>query len=159
MQRNTVSGGLLRVVLAVQLVSFGPGTAPAFAGSSNSNNDEATAIHVLNRLTFGPRPADLAKVRQMGVMDWIESQLRPATSTDTALAARLAPLETLSMGTAELREKYEIPPNIRQQIQKARAERDTAAGQPGTRRGPRPGAGPLGPQRTGRSTRAERRAG
>ena len=35
-------------------------------------------------------------------------------------------------GTAELRAKYEIPPDVRQQIQKARAEKDAAEGKTGT---------------------------
>jgi hypothetical protein len=64
----------------------------------------------------------------MGVSAWIDAQLRPSTAADTSLPTRLAPLETLQMDTAELRAKYEIPPDVRQQIQKARAEKDAAAG-------------------------------
>jgi hypothetical protein len=92
----------------------------------------AHAIPVLNRLTFGPGPKDLARVRQVGVNAWIDAQLRPSTAADLALATRLAPLETLQMDTAELRAKYEIPPGVRQQIQKARAEKDAAEGKTGT---------------------------
>jgi uncharacterized protein (DUF1800 family) len=125
-QSNRPSRTLLSIAIASQLALFGP--PPTDAAAENRPYDEATAIHVLNRLTFGPSGKDLVRVKQMGVGAWIDAQLRPPTSADTALATRLAPLETLAMGAAELREKYEIPPNIRQQIQKARAERDTAAG-------------------------------
>jgi uncharacterized protein (DUF1800 family) len=124
-----------RILLSIALVGQlgAPGsvlTVSAAAGTpaSKGSADEATAIHVLNRITFGQSAADLAKVRSIGVTAWIDAQLRPSTATDTALAARLAPLNTLSMSTAELREKYEIPPNIRQQLQKARAEKDAAEG-------------------------------
>ncbi len=124
---------LLSLTLASQMAVLGP-----LAGADPETtiqkipNDDATAIHVLNRLTFGPGPKDLGRVKQMGVAAWIDAQLRPSTATDTALATRLAPLETLSMDTAELRAKYETPPDVRQQIQKARAEKDAAEGKTGT---------------------------
>ncbi|MDP9170267.1 MAG: DUF1800 domain-containing protein [Acidobacteriota bacterium] len=34
-------------------------------------------LHALNRLTFGPRPAELDEVRRAGVEKWIELQLHP----------------------------------------------------------------------------------
>jgi uncharacterized protein (DUF1800 family) len=37
---------------------------------------------VLNRLTFGPRPNDAAKVRAMGVDQWIDAQLHPERIDD-----------------------------------------------------------------------------
>jgi uncharacterized protein (DUF1800 family) len=36
------------------------------------------AVHVLNRLAFGPRPGDVARVKAVGVDRWIEQQLDPA---------------------------------------------------------------------------------
>ena len=126
-RRESRSRAILSIALVSQLALPGPLGATTLA-PSKPPDDDATTIHVLNRLTFGPSSADLEKVRRLGVSEWIDAQLRPGTSADTALATRLAPLETLSMGAVELREKYEIPPNIRQQIQKARAERDASAG-------------------------------
>jgi uncharacterized protein (DUF1800 family) len=123
MQKTGYSQTVLRLVLAAQMAALGP--LPTVRAAIA---DDGTAIHVLNRLTFGQTAKDLAKVREVGVTAWIDAQLRPATATDTALTARLAPFETLAMGTAELREKYEIPPNIRQQLQRARAEKDAAEG-------------------------------
>jgi len=35
-----------------------------------------SALHVLNRLAFGPRPGDIAAVSRQGVESWIESQVR-----------------------------------------------------------------------------------
>ena len=126
MNKTGGSGMVLRLVLAGQMALAGP--VPTRAADTA---DEATAVHVLNRMTFGPSPQDLAAIRKAGVRAWIDAQLRPSAKADTALATRLAPLETLAMGTAELREKYEIPPNIRQQIQKARADKDAAEGKNG----------------------------
>ena len=46
--------------------------------------DDKTIVHVLNRAAFGPRPGDVARVRQMGLEAWIESQLQPDRIPDGA---------------------------------------------------------------------------
>jgi uncharacterized protein (DUF1800 family) len=57
---------------------------------------EPAAVHVLNRLAFGPRPGDIARVTQMGVQRYIDEQLAPeSVPMPEALAARLQALETL----------------------------------------------------------------
>ena len=40
---------------------------------------EQAALHVLNRLGYGPRPGDVARVVQMGVDRYIDQQLHPET--------------------------------------------------------------------------------
>ncbi len=114
----------LTVTVAFQLALSGPvsaaHSAPAVAV------DDAATIHVLNRLTFGASARDIEEMKKAGLAAWIDAQLAPAASPDKALAEKLAAIETLSMSTTELREKYEIPPNLRQEIQKARAEREAA---------------------------------
>jgi uncharacterized protein (DUF1800 family) len=94
--------------------------------AETAGTDDATVIHVLNRLTFGASARDVELVKKAGVAAWINAQLAPAASADIALKEKLAAIETVSMSTAELREKYEVPPDIRQEIQKVRAERETA---------------------------------
>ena len=47
-------------------------------------------VHVLNRLSYGPRPGDIERVRAMGIGAYIESQLHPARIADPAAEARLA---------------------------------------------------------------------
>ena len=61
--------------------------------------DDRTIVHVLNRLTFGPAPGDIDRVRSLGLQAYIEQQLRPERIDDKALQARLAELETLSQST------------------------------------------------------------
>jgi uncharacterized protein (DUF1800 family) len=58
---------LALVVLAV--------TSAAHAQTPATPAERAHAIHVLNRLTFGPRPGDVERVLAMGVDRWIEQQL------------------------------------------------------------------------------------
>ena len=45
---------------------------------------------VLNRLAFGPRPGDVAKVREMGVDRWIALQLAPARIDDHVMDSIVA---------------------------------------------------------------------
>jgi uncharacterized protein (DUF1800 family) len=75
--------------------------------------EDKRALHALNRLTFGPRPGDVERVRAMGVEKWIEQQLHPDKLDDAALEARLAPLRTLRMSAREMLEEFPPPPVIK----------------------------------------------
>ncbi|HEU4613185.1 MAG TPA: DUF1800 domain-containing protein [Kofleriaceae bacterium] len=46
--------------------------------------------HVLDRLAFGPRPGDVARVREMGVDQWIALQLAPDRIDDAATESLVA---------------------------------------------------------------------
>ena len=55
---------------------------PSFRGSAAGRFDQKLSsdrqiIHVLNRLTFGPRPGDVEQVRKLSVEKWIDLQLHP----------------------------------------------------------------------------------
>jgi len=64
------------------------------------------AVHVLNRLAFGPRPGDVDHVMAIGVDDWIDQQLHPDKIDDNALDARLSPFRTLHMNTHEIVQNF-----------------------------------------------------
>jgi uncharacterized protein (DUF1800 family) len=70
--------------------------------------DEAI-LHALNRLSYGPRPGDVERVRQMGLAKWIEQQLNPNAIDDKAMEARLQDYPTLRMSTAKLINEYPQP--------------------------------------------------
>ena len=61
------------LVVVSALVAAGAGAPRA----ARLEADERTALHVLNRMTFGPRPGDVARVQQMGVERFIDEQLHP----------------------------------------------------------------------------------
>jgi uncharacterized protein (DUF1800 family) len=63
-------------------------------------------LHALNRLTFGPRPGDVAAVEKMGLQKWFEQQLNPAAIDDSALEARLADYPAMNLPLGELQRKY-----------------------------------------------------
>lgn len=61
-----------------------------------------SALHLLNRITYGPRPGDLEQVRAQGVDAFIEQQLHPEDIDDSAIVERLASIPTLTMDTPDL---------------------------------------------------------
>jgi uncharacterized protein (DUF1800 family) len=91
-------------------------TAVAMAGNPGSPFDvklanDKQALHVLNRLAYGPRPGDVEAVRRMGVKDWIRQQLDPAKLPENpVLEARLKPMATLELPTWQLIEATQPPP-------------------------------------------------
>ena len=81
--------------------------------------DDRTVTHVLNRLTFGPRPGDAARLRAMGIARFVDQQLHPDRISDGELETRLARFETIEMSTRELTERY-FAPAIQMRRQQAR---------------------------------------
>jgi uncharacterized protein (DUF1800 family) len=70
---------------------------------------DATTLHVLQRLTYGPRPGDVARVKTIGLAAWLERQLDPARLDDAAVEGALAALPTLTMSIADLQRDYPRP--------------------------------------------------
>jgi uncharacterized protein (DUF1800 family) len=66
-------------------------------------------VHALNRLTYGPRPGDVERVKAMGLQTWIETQLSPSRIPNATLDARLARLETLSLDSETIQREYSGP--------------------------------------------------
>lgn len=89
---------------------------------------EEQAIHLLNRLAYGPSPADLRDVLDVGPGRWIAEQLDPATLDDAAVDRQLAVFPSLSLSTAELIARYPRP--------KKAGEAADAAPEPGERLNP-----------------------
>jgi uncharacterized protein (DUF1800 family) len=67
-------------------------------------------LHALNRLAFGPRPGDVATVREMGVDRYVAQQLDPVSIPEPEdLSWRIAALRTLRMTPAELFVEFQQP--------------------------------------------------
>jgi uncharacterized protein (DUF1800 family) len=77
--------------------------------SSASMTDDQKIAQVLSRLTFGARPGDFERVKQMGVAAFIDQQLCPDLLDNTLLLARLKRLPTLNMATPVIIEQYTPP--------------------------------------------------
>jgi uncharacterized protein (DUF1800 family) len=78
------------------------------AGAATLPPDQQ-AVHVLNRLAFGPKPGDIERVNQMGVQRYIETQLNPETiAYPAALSERLKANETLNRPAGDIFAQYQV---------------------------------------------------
>jgi uncharacterized protein (DUF1800 family) len=103
----------LVIALASTVLVLGQPAAP--------KSDDATAIHVLNRLGFGPTSTAIDRVKRMGLRAYVEEQLHPERIGDAAMTARLAGFTTLTLSTRDLAEDYFVPAMMERREQQRRA--------------------------------------
>jgi len=97
-------------------------------GSRIAHEDDEAILHALNRLTYGPRPGDVERVKAMGLQKWIETQLTPARIDNAALEARLTRLETLTLDPETIQREFSGPAMVerrRRQLENPRAAEGT----------------------------------
>jgi uncharacterized protein (DUF1800 family) len=70
---------------------------------------DARILLVLDRFTYGPRPGDLARVREIGLNEWFKQQLNPSTIDDSALNARLDNYPAMKLPLDRM--MVQFPPN------------------------------------------------
>jgi uncharacterized protein (DUF1800 family) len=98
--------------------------APVAAPRPALPGDDRAILHAVGRLTYGPRPGDVERVRAVGLRAWVERQLRPETIDDTETDRALAELASLRMSIPEALREYPRPdPQLRQKIQKGELTR------------------------------------
>ena len=102
---------LAGLVSASAAVSAAAACAPAYARLGGPAEPDAAGPapdlpaadeRLLNRLTFGPRLAERARVAEIGAAAWIEEQLAPAALDDGPADWRLRRFETLNMKSQDL---------------------------------------------------------
>jgi len=113
-----------RLLLPALLLCAALSVLPALA-QAGPLAPEREAVHVLNRLAFGPRPGDVERVTQMGVQRWIDAQLQPETiALPAPLVARLNSLDTVTRGAgASLAEYLELRKQVRDEDEGAKQRR------------------------------------
>jgi uncharacterized protein (DUF1800 family) len=85
------------------------------ASSVPARPDAATIAHVLNRIGYGPRAGDMARVQRIGLAAYIDQQLAPERIADDALDLRLTALATVGLSASEVAQKYFMPAQTAQQ--------------------------------------------
>src|ERR1700752_1005096 len=122
--------GLAAMLLTISL-AFGQKTASRFDQKLTTDKQ---IVHVLNRLTFGPRPGDVDQVRRVGIEKWIDQQLHPERIPENPrLDVKLLLMDTLKLATWEIMETYQprrpartssnvLTPQQRQKLQRGTIE-------------------------------------
>jgi uncharacterized protein (DUF1800 family) len=119
MKLNTIRRASLALLAAALMATNAASAADA------ASAPDVQALHVLNRLAYGPRPGDVERVAQMGVQRWIDQQLHPETIPLPAdLNARLAALHTVNRSAgASLAEFLELRRDVRMDDEGAKQRR------------------------------------
>jgi uncharacterized protein (DUF1800 family) len=100
---------LLLALAPLSCAAAGGPTAPRAVAAPTPDAGDVAVLHVLQRVTYGPRPGDLARVKAIGVTTWLESQLDPTGIDDAAVEQALAALPTLTMSIVDLQREYPRP--------------------------------------------------
>ena len=100
--------GRLSILIATIFAALS--AAPAAVQAANSSTqltEQQRALHVLNRLGYGPRPGDLQMVMMLGVDKYIDAELHPETiRLPDQLIARLDTLTSQDMPIGDLLGEY-----------------------------------------------------
>src|SRR4030095_9095864 len=100
MRKLFINAVVAACVLASNVGRFPDSTAASFP------SDDKAFPHVLNRVAFGPRRNDMARLRQIGLQRYIEEQLHPERIADECVNGRLAVLATIGLSEDEIVARY-----------------------------------------------------
>jgi uncharacterized protein (DUF1800 family) len=89
--------------------------------------DRQEIVHLLDRITFGPRPGDVERVEKMGVHNYLEQQLHPETIDDARVDQELQQLDLMQMSPSQLFALYDNERKLQQQKRKEQAAALAAA--------------------------------
>jgi len=117
-----------RLILLITALGSTVLAGTAGPGAKAVPTDEAAITHLVNRLTYGPRPGDVERIRAMGVEKWIDQQLSPDRIDNHALDARLARLETLALDSRTIIQDYAEPAMAERQQRKLDESRELGTG-------------------------------
>jgi uncharacterized protein (DUF1800 family) len=116
--RGLVAGALCVLIAGQPLVAAATVVKRGPTAGVPPVKNEGRVLHALNRLTFGPRPGDVAAVEAMGLNRWFENQLNPEQIDDSALEGRLAMFPAMQLSQQELMARYPSQQIIRQMAQR-----------------------------------------
>lgn len=78
--------------------------------SSAASSQDPKILHILNRLSFGSKPGDIEKIKQIGINKYIKQQLAPSSIPESPeLTRQLQNLETLELTPLQLAQQFGKP--------------------------------------------------
>ena len=87
-------------------------TLPPVVDAGRELTADQQVLQVLNRLTFGARPGEAARIRAMGVDRWIGRQLNPESIDDRETDAFVARFPTYTESIEQLQREYPPPAKV-----------------------------------------------
>jgi uncharacterized protein (DUF1800 family) len=124
MRMGWYSAAIVFGVVACARSTMVPPASPMPSSNASELTRDEQARHVLNRLAFGPRPGEVARVASMGVDRWIAWQLSPATVGDADAEHAISSLETQRKLPFELLADHPDPQEITQRLAAMRRAED-----------------------------------
>ena len=95
--------------VSIQLVAVCLALSLGNAKATNDLRDDERALHVLNRLAYGPRPGDIEAVSRLGVERYIDQQLHPESiPLPNELSARLFSLPAIGMSAGYALSQFQM---------------------------------------------------
>lgn len=88
------------LLLAFAVIQDAPAASAAPAAQPGLNAQER-GIHLLSRLSYHPTPGDLAEVQRMGLVAWVDRQLKTEPPANARFAYRLSELKGVSTTPGE----------------------------------------------------------
>ena len=99
---------MLRLIRIVLLGAFTCASLAAQAADAVGTDTPERALHVLNRLGYGPRPGDIERVAAIGVERYIAQQLQPESiAMPDLLSQRLVGLSAANLSAGEALAQFE----------------------------------------------------
>jgi uncharacterized protein (DUF1800 family) len=102
-------------VAALTVSACASNPSPSAVAVGRAPADTATIVHLLDRMTFGARAADVERVKQIGVAAFVDEQLHPERIPDPALERRLADLPALQITSRRFFTDYYQPMTVARQ--------------------------------------------
>ena len=111
------AGAVLTLGFVIGLVAL-----PVQAAFNQPLTERQQIIHVLNRLSYGPRPGDVERVEKMGLAKYMQEQLHPETIDDSEAQADLARFDILTMDETQLFKMFRDEQEAQRQRRREQAE-------------------------------------
>ena len=129
--RNIPSGASLTLLAMMAAcapaATSDPMRTPPVPIEAREQTADQQVLHTLSRLTWGARPGDVQRVRQMGVDRWIAQQLAPRQIDDAATSEYLKRYPTVGMSASQLLVQYDRAQELRRTLARRDSGRISSA--------------------------------
>src|SRR5262245_40163163 len=138
---------IIKYFSGIMIVLLASGSPLGFAQETKNQKDKAKnvaqsltadqkVIHLLNRISFGPRPGDLERVMKMGWQKYLDEQLHPERIADEIVETKLKNLESIHLDNRELANNYVRPNQVKEKLKARGLEIPQSVQDPGTQANP-----------------------